>query len=130
MQVDGLTLIQLEDLLTERLLQKVGLKDPNLTVEIVQHRPFFILGAVEAAGQYPYVTGMTVLHAISIAGGFRKPAPGDVMLLLEASRARERYQIVGETTAVTCPPQDPARPRNVRGSDGISSRRGPTQSPV
>lgn len=100
MQVEGLSLVQLEDMLADRLLQKAGLKDPNLSVEIMQHRPFFILGAVEAAGQYPYVAGMTVLHAISIASGFRKPSPQDVLLVLEVSRARERYQLAGESTAV------------------------------
>jgi polysaccharide export outer membrane protein len=39
-----------------------------------QNRPFFILGEVRTAGQYPYVSGMTVKTAVAIAGGFSERA--------------------------------------------------------
>jgi polysaccharide export outer membrane protein len=45
-----------------------------VTVDILQNRPFFILGEVKAAGQYPYVSGMTVETAIAIAGGYSERA--------------------------------------------------------
>ena len=45
-------------------------RDPQVTVDIQQNRPFFILGEVKTAGQYPYVSGMTIETAIAIAGGF------------------------------------------------------------
>ncbi len=45
-------------------------KDPQVTVDIAQNRPFFILGEVRNAGQYPYVSGMTVQAAVAIAGGY------------------------------------------------------------
>ena len=44
-------------------------KDPQVTVDIMQNRPFFILGEVRAPGQFPYVSGMTVETAVAIAGG-------------------------------------------------------------
>jgi polysaccharide biosynthesis/export protein len=44
-------------------------RDPQVTVDIQQNRPFFILGEVKTAGQYPYVSGMTIETAIAIAGG-------------------------------------------------------------
>jgi polysaccharide export outer membrane protein len=46
------------------------LRDPQVTVDIVQNRPFFILGEVRRAGQYPYVNGMTARMAVAIGGGF------------------------------------------------------------
>lgn len=49
-------------------------KDPHVTVDIAQNRPFFILGEVRQAGQFPYVSGMTVQQAIAIAGGFSERA--------------------------------------------------------
>ena len=49
-------------------------KDPQVTVDIQQNRPFFILGEVKTAGQYPYVSGMTVETAIAIAGGYSERA--------------------------------------------------------
>jgi polysaccharide export outer membrane protein len=49
-------------------------KDPQVTVDVQQNRPFFILGEVRNAGQYPYVSGMTVETAIAIAGGYTERA--------------------------------------------------------
>jgi polysaccharide biosynthesis/export protein len=49
-------------------------KDPQVTVDIQQNRPFFILGEVRNAGQYPYVSGMTIETAIAIAGGYSERA--------------------------------------------------------
>lgn len=50
------------------------MRNPNVAVEVAEYRPFFIQGAVGAAGQYPYVYGMTVRAAISAAGGFSDTA--------------------------------------------------------
>ena len=49
-------------------------KDPQVTIDIQQNRPFFILGEVKTAGQYPYVSGMTIKMAVAIAGGFSERA--------------------------------------------------------
>jgi polysaccharide export outer membrane protein len=52
-------------------LQKDGLiLHPSVAAEIATYRPFYILGEVNAPGQYPFRPDMTVLTAISIAGGF------------------------------------------------------------
>jgi polysaccharide export outer membrane protein len=45
-------------------------REPHVTVDVAQNRPFFILGEVRNAGQYPYVSGMTAKAAVAIAGGF------------------------------------------------------------
>ena len=50
------------------------IKDPKVSVEIAAHRPFFILGEVRTAGQYPFVSGMTVQTAVAIAGGYSERA--------------------------------------------------------
>ncbi|MCH9807695.1 MAG: polysaccharide export protein [Alphaproteobacteria bacterium] len=49
-------------------------RDPQVTVDILQNRPFFILGEVRNSGQYPYVSGMTVETAVAIAGGYTERA--------------------------------------------------------
>ena len=46
------------------------LRRPDVSVEVDRYRPFFAMGEVGAAGQYPYVPGMTVQQAIAAAGGF------------------------------------------------------------
>ena len=49
-------------------------RDPRVSVEVEAFRPFFVLGEVTTAGQYPYVEGMTAQMAVAIAGGFNPRA--------------------------------------------------------
>jgi protein involved in polysaccharide export with SLBB domain len=46
------------------------LKDPHVNVEVLNYRPFYIIGEVNKGGQYPYQAGLTVLNAVAIAGGY------------------------------------------------------------
>ncbi len=55
------------------------IREPSVAVEIESYRPFFILGEVQAPGQYPYVPNMTVESAIAIAGGFSPRARRDLV---------------------------------------------------
>jgi polysaccharide export outer membrane protein len=50
---------------------------PSVAVEVSRYRPFYILGEVNTPGQYPFRPDMTVLTAISIAGGFTYRAEED-----------------------------------------------------
>lgn len=50
------------------------IREPSVAVEIETYRPFFIQGAVQTGGQFPYIYGMTVRAAISTAGGFSDTA--------------------------------------------------------
>jgi polysaccharide export outer membrane protein len=49
-------------------------RNPDVAVEIETYRPFFIQGAVQGAGQFAYVSGMTVRAAVSTAGGYSDTA--------------------------------------------------------
>ncbi|WP_185985562.1 polysaccharide biosynthesis/export family protein [Aureimonas mangrovi] len=55
-------------------LRQGFLRDPDVSVEVEQYRPFFIMGEVQTGGQYSYVPGMTVQNAIAVAGGFSSRA--------------------------------------------------------
>jgi polysaccharide export outer membrane protein len=65
----GLTTDGLEQAIAGEL-RRVYLHNPSVTVEIESYRPFFILGEVNRAGQYAYVSDMTGETAVAIAGGF------------------------------------------------------------
>lgn len=69
----GKTTNELQGIIRSRLGSEY-VKDPQVTVDIQQNRPFFILGEVKNAGQYPYVSGMTVETAVAIAGGYTERA--------------------------------------------------------
>ena len=56
---------------SDALVKRNLLVAPSVAVEVVTYRPIFVLGEVSKPGQYPYQPGMTVLTAVSIAGGSR-----------------------------------------------------------
>ena len=68
-QVGSLTTTTLEQRIGADLVAKELAVNPSVSVQLLKYRPFFILGEVQKPGQYPYVPGMSVLTAISIAGG-------------------------------------------------------------
>lgn len=61
---------ELEGVIAGKLKSGRFVRDPDVSVEVDRYRPFFIMGEVTSAGQYPYVPGMTVQTAVAIAGGF------------------------------------------------------------
>ncbi|MGB8816578.1 MAG: polysaccharide biosynthesis/export family protein [Rhizobiaceae bacterium] len=65
----GHTAKQLEAQIAAQL-QQGYLRSPDVSVEIDQYRPIFVMGEVGAAGQYSFVPGMTVQKSIAVAGGF------------------------------------------------------------
>jgi len=74
MRIMGLTLGELEQRITSGLKNGKYLIDPKVVVSIDEYRPFFINGEVYKPGGYPYVPGLTVLKAVSLAGGFKDRA--------------------------------------------------------
>jgi polysaccharide export outer membrane protein len=70
------------------------IREPSVAVEIESYRPFFILGEVQAPGQYPYVPNMTVESAIAIAGGFSPRAKRDLVTVTHTdAKGAERYVV-------------------------------------
>lgn len=76
----GRTAKQIEGEITARLASKY-LRDPNVSVEVERHRPFFVLGEVNNAGQFAYVSNLTGETAVAIAGGYSPRARKDFILV-------------------------------------------------
>lgn len=72
-RASGLTTRELGNAIGEKLKDRLGMVEaPDTAVEIVQYRPFYIVGQVDKPGEYPYRPGITVLQAISVAGGMQR----------------------------------------------------------
>jgi protein involved in polysaccharide export with SLBB domain len=69
----GHTTRELETAITNKLKGQYLLR-PRVWVNIEEYRPFFMQGQVMRPGGYPYQPGLSVLRAITIAGGFRERA--------------------------------------------------------
>lgn len=99
----GLTTVSLARSIAEHMRSRLGLVEaPDATVEILQFRPFYATGHVEKPGEYPYRPGLTVLQAITIAGGQqRTPEQGLSRLEREAIATRGDLQLYSmEMTAL------------------------------
>lgn len=78
------------------------LRDPKVAVEVEAYRPFFVLGEITTAGQYPYVNGMTVQNAVAIAGGYSPRADKGSVDLTRV--------VEGAPVTFPVPPTYPVRP--------------------
>ena len=67
---------ELEDRLTQ-VEDVVG--RPSIAIQVMEYRPFYITGNVERPGAYPYQPKLTVLKAVSMAGGVYRPSDPDLV---------------------------------------------------
>ena len=91
----GLTTREVEQRIQTKLSDGY-LVDPQVSVEVLNYRPFYILGEVKAPGAYPYVNGMTVLNAVALAGGFSYRAKQDDFLLQRGGSNSGSTEVAGD----------------------------------
>lgn len=80
-RIAGKTVGELERLIREGLKGRY-LVNPQVTVTIHEYRNFFINGQVEKPGGYPFIPGLTVRKAVSLAGGFRERASKEKIFVI------------------------------------------------
>ena len=76
-----LTVKQVEQAIANKLKPDY-LLNPKVNVQVLNYRPFYILGEVKQPQSYPYVDGMTYRNAIAIAGGFTYRAKEDHVMVI------------------------------------------------
>ncbi|MCV9967734.1 polysaccharide biosynthesis/export family protein [Pararhizobium sp. BT-229] len=87
----GLTTKELAALIADLLQRRAGLANkPSASVEISQYGPIYVVGAVDKPGQYPFSPDLTVLKAISLAGGFQREPES-----IGSRLGRDRIQAAG-----------------------------------
>lgn len=69
MPVAGKTTTDVEKEVAALLTREELARNPSVNVQIEEYRHFFVTGEVRRPGSYPYQPGMTVLSAITVAGG-------------------------------------------------------------
>jgi len=67
-QAVGLTQPQLEQELAKRFKTEY-LRNPKVTVTILQYRPIYFVGEIGKPGEFPYKPGLNILTAMAMAGG-------------------------------------------------------------
>jgi len=91
---NGLTAGELGSEIEDQLQEKGYLIVPRVAIEVLTHRPFYILGEVARPGAFEHVSGMTLVNAVALAGGYTARAD-------RSSVSISRSHCVREATAAT-----------------------------
>jgi len=90
----GRTTTELAEEIGVKIQTLFGLRDrPSASVEMAQYRPLYLHGEVQTPGEYPYAPNLTVLKAVSLAGGLRRADSGQRF-------ARDFIQSSGESAVL------------------------------
>jgi len=96
MRVDGLNIYSLAVKIASKLREGY-LKEPNVTVSVEEFvsKRIFVLGQVKKAGSFPIRRRMSVIEAISLAGGFTNLADlSNVVVTRKGGNGREKRFVV------------------------------------
>jgi polysaccharide export outer membrane protein len=97
-QAGGLTVTEFTDSLQRQLGKYI--RQPEVSVEVTNYRPFYILGEVMRPGTYPYSARLTVRNAVATAGGFTYRANQHRVFVRHASETVEHGYDLTSTTPV------------------------------
>lgn len=98
----GQTTGQLQQAIASRL-DPDFLRNPSVSAEVITRRPFYVIGEVQKPGNYPYVTDMTALQAVAMAGGYTYRARQNNLYL-------KRLDANGRMIRVAATPETKIRP--------------------
>ena len=95
-EVGGLEPTQVADLLTEQLRTGEYLREPQVSVLVTEYnsKRISVMGAVARPGTFPLTAGLTVVQAVSLAGGFTTLASkDDAVLTRRLEEGAERFRV-------------------------------------
>jgi polysaccharide export outer membrane protein len=95
----GKTIPEFSESLAARLRDGF-VRNPLITVEVLNYRPYYILGEVSTPGTYPYIGGLTVVNAVATAGGFTYRANTRQVFIRHAGDDNEAPVVLTSDTLV------------------------------
>lgn len=95
----SLTVTGLQDAL-QKTLNENYIVNPRVSVEVLNYRPFFILGEVNKPGSYPYIAGIDVTQAVALGGGYTRRARTSSVKITRDSGKGRATMVAGPDAAV------------------------------
>jgi polysaccharide biosynthesis/export protein VpsN len=93
----GRTARQLESEIEGALKSGGYLVDPQVGIQVLNYRPFYIIGEVNNPGSFEYVNGMTVINAVALAGGFTYRADQDDIVISRGGSSGPEIEAAPDT---------------------------------
>jgi polysaccharide export outer membrane protein len=85
----GLSPAELEAQLVDRYKPDY-LVNPRIFIQVLNYRPYYLIGEVQGTGAFPYKAGMTYMTAIAIAGGFTYRAKQDYVWVIRGNDPEQK----------------------------------------
>lgn len=103
LEVEGKEAQEIADLIKTALKEKQILKSPSVSVLVkeVNSKKVAVFGQVQKPGQFPMTEGMSVVQAVSLAGGFTAIADRDRVTLNRKVSAKKVVRVVFSVAAIT-----------------------------
>lgn len=99
-KVDNMTPRQAEQAIVQKLTRGRLIENPQVTVAVIRYRPVYILGEVQRPGAYPYQSGMSVLNAVALAGGYTYRAQTKRISVVRPTEGDKQAQVAAETSYI------------------------------
>lgn len=98
-QAAGSGLGAIADRVRHELMTRDIIRAPTVVVDVTSYRPFYVGGAVARPGAVPFEPGLTVRHAIVLAGGMKaaddaNPLTASEILSLRAKWRSTQYRVM------------------------------------
>lgn len=98
---ENLTPGEFNNILSEAL--KEFFVNPQVTVEVTNYRPFFILGQVGNPGSYKYQPGLIARQAIAVGGGYTRRAKEEPITIFRSDSAGNLIKFDADQDSVILP---------------------------
>ncbi|MEM7662262.1 MAG: polysaccharide biosynthesis/export family protein [Pseudomonadota bacterium] len=96
----GTTVRAFQQEVERQLIEKELLVTPRVSAEVINFRPYYILGEVTRPGEYPYTDALTVLNAVATAEGFTYRANRRTVFIRGVNETEERAVRMSATLRV------------------------------
>ena len=78
------------------------LRHPVVSIDVLHFRPVYIIGEVNEPGEYGYASGMNVLNAVALGGGYTYRADQDDIIIMRG-RDDNRVEIQANEQSIVLP---------------------------
>ncbi|MFC7292955.1 polysaccharide biosynthesis/export family protein [Hirschia litorea] len=93
----GKTVEQFKTQLAQQLSPNY-VRDPRIGIEVLNYRPYYILGEVAKPGSFEFISGMTIMEAVATAEGFTYRADSRRVFIKHSGQQNETsYVLTGST---------------------------------
>jgi len=102
-QAQGQTASELGTAIEDRLRRGGIVENPQVTIGVIEMRPYYIYGEVKSPGKYAYLPGTNILSAIATASGFTYRASENHAFIRRGGVAGEIEVNLADPSAVPVP---------------------------